>query len=322
MSQSTPSVVPGCAPESGGQALTPAAIEAILSDFRTWLQGAAQAALPACAPAADVETIDLHTLLGQFTALRHEVNLQTKATRTQGEQNQATLDQLEDALAALQQAREEEEAASPSNDDETLRPLLKTLIDVRDVLALADKEIRRVCQGILPALEKLPETGPALAGSGRGHGAAPDSQPAARPSLWQKWFGQAVSADHREKELEDRIHELEAQQESWLEAQGKRQAQTGEAALQVRRALDSLLAGYAMSLQRLERTLEQHGLEPIGCAGETFDPEQMEVVEVVCDSGRPSGEVIDAVRPGYLWRDRVFRFAQVRVARSAAPGNV
>ena len=46
-----------------------------------------------------------------------------------------------------------------------------------------------------------------------------------------------------------------------------------------------------------------------------FDPEQMEVLEVVADSGRPSGEVVEEVRRGYLWKDRVFRYAQVRVAK-------
>jgi molecular chaperone GrpE len=71
-----------------------------------------------------------------------------------------------------------------------------------------------------------------------------------------------------------------------------------------------------MSLQRVERALRQHGLEALHVVGQTFDPESMEVVEVVFDSGRPSGEVVEEVRRGYLWNGRVFRFAQVRVAKS------
>ncbi|MBI1917737.1 MAG: nucleotide exchange factor GrpE, partial [Planctomycetes bacterium] len=47
-----------------------------------------------------------------------------------------------------------------------------------------------------------------------------------------------------------------------------------------------------------------------------FDPERMEVLEAVANTGRPPAEVIEEVRRGYLWRGRVFRFAQVRVARS------
>jgi molecular chaperone GrpE len=71
-----------------------------------------------------------------------------------------------------------------------------------------------------------------------------------------------------------------------------------------------------MGLQRLERALSQHGLEAIPAAGEPFDPERMEVLEAVDGTGRPPGEVLAEVRRGYLWRGRVFRYAQVRVARS------
>jgi molecular chaperone GrpE len=71
-----------------------------------------------------------------------------------------------------------------------------------------------------------------------------------------------------------------------------------------------------MGRQRLERTLSEHDLVAIPTVGETFDPERMEVVAVATDSDRPSGEVVEEVRRGYLWRGRVFRYAQVRVARS------
>jgi molecular chaperone GrpE len=73
-----------------------------------------------------------------------------------------------------------------------------------------------------------------------------------------------------------------------------------------------------MSLQRIERALEQYELEPIPTAGRPFDPETMEVVEVVTEPGRTSMQVLDEIRRGYFWRGRVFRFAQVRVARPQA----
>ena len=78
----------------------------------------------------------------------------------------------------------------------------------------------------------------------------------------------------------------------------------------------SLATGYTMSLQRVERALERHGLEAMAVVGTAFDPERMEVLEVVADSGRPSGEVVGEVRRGYVWQGRVFRYAQVRVAKS------
>jgi molecular chaperone GrpE (heat shock protein) len=95
----------------------------------------------------------------------------------------------------------------------------------------------------------------------------------------------------------------------------KRATQADEATTRVRQLLDSAVTGYAMSLQRVERALQQHGLESIPAVGERFDPERMEVVEAVADSGTAPGEVTDEVRRGYLWNGRVFRYAQVRVAK-------
>ena len=48
--------------------------------------------------------VDLYTLVGQFTALRQEVNLQTRAVRAQQEQNAETLRQLAEAVDYLTQA--------------------------------------------------------------------------------------------------------------------------------------------------------------------------------------------------------------------------
>src|SRR5437660_9004479 len=86
-------------PDAGGTAggpeaaaLTPEAIEAVLADFRGWLTDAAAGRVAAPPPLeSDAETVDLATLVGQFTALRHEVNLQTKAVRAQQERNADTL---------------------------------------------------------------------------------------------------------------------------------------------------------------------------------------------------------------------------------------
>jgi molecular chaperone GrpE len=78
--------------------------------------------------------------------------------------------------------------------------------------------------------------------------------------------------------------------------------------------VESMVTGYAMSRTRLERAFEKHELQRIVCVGERFDPERMEAVEVA-ESDRRSGEVIEEVRRGYLWRGRLFRYAQVRVAK-------
>src|SRR5207244_1561128 len=110
---------PGVAEAAAGRGPPALSVEAVraLADFREWL-AAAPPAEPPAAPAADEP--DLHTLLGQFLALRHEVNLQTKATRAQQEQNAETLRQLTEALDALERSGEAAEEARTSADEERL----------------------------------------------------------------------------------------------------------------------------------------------------------------------------------------------------------
>lgn len=203
--------------------------------------------------------------------------MQTRATRAQQEQNAAALEQLTRALDELRH----ESTESPPASEETQRPLLKTLVDLYDALALAEREVRRSRENLLPSLEKL---------------AGPDAEGQPVPprlSWWSRWFaGSATTSPDQE-----------------------RTAQAREAAERTRQLLESLLTGYTMSLQRLDRALRQHGLEPITTTGQPFDPERMEVLEAVADRNRTPGAVVEEVRRGYLWNGRVFRYAQVRVAK-------
>jgi molecular chaperone GrpE len=100
-------------------------IERILADFRGWLE--TQPEEPA-EPAIEPTAIDLTTIAREFAALRHEVNLQTRASRTQLEQNA-------ELLAELRQATES--AADEGAEPEPSRPLLKALVEARDALGLA-----------------------------------------------------------------------------------------------------------------------------------------------------------------------------------------
>lgn len=260
-------------------------MEAVLADFRSWLRQAAAAPREAAGEApASAPAVDLHTLLGQFTALRHEVNLQTRAARAQQEQNGETLRRLSQALEALEETEVESAPAAPEAPDDALRPLLKTLVDVADALDLARRKMLQAQEGVWPLLERLKAPTAPEPDGGVGH------------SWWRKWFGggrteTAVAPPRQPQPAE-------------------------EAACQVRQLLDSLIQGYSMSLQRVERALEGYGLERIECVGQPFDPEQMEVMDTVTATGLPSGEVVDEIRRGYRWRGRVFRYALVRVAKS------
>src|SRR5712692_2835394 len=136
MSESETPDVPGDAPASGpGAALTPGEIDAVLSDFRTWLMQ-----LPTSpADPADLlrETVDLHTLVAQFTSLRQEVNLQTRAVRTQQEQSAETLKRYSEAMTALESATEQVTDAQQREAQEAVKPLLKGMIEVADAQILA-----------------------------------------------------------------------------------------------------------------------------------------------------------------------------------------
>jgi molecular chaperone GrpE len=256
-------------------------VSAVLADFQRWLT----ALTP---PAADEETsetyprpaeaIDLHTLLGQFLAVRQEVNLQTRAVRAQQEQNAETLRQLAAALDALREGQTRGEQTRQQAVEDAMRPLLKTLIDLYDALAIAGREVQRMSETVRPSLDQL----------------AVEETAAALRSFWARLFRPSAA-------------DVAARQE--------RDRRTRENSERVRQMLASLVTGYTMSLQRVERALRQHGLDAIPTTQARFDPERMEVVEAVADSGRSAGEVIEEVRRGYLWNGRVFRYAQVRVAK-------
>jgi molecular chaperone GrpE len=273
-------------------------IEAILNDFRTWLTQP----VPPAADTPNEPAPDLHTLLGQMTALRQEVNLQTRATRTQQEQNAEALARLGEALDALRRREEAAEERAGRSLDEQLRPVLKTLVDLHDALSLARREVQRVQDAMASALDALAATAPAPSEAQRG--------PAPPRSLWSRLFGR--KPDPAEVlQLRDTV----AKQQEEIAELRSASSSARSAAEKVRQILGSLVAGYTMGLQRVERALGQHGLEAIASLGESFDPETMEAVEVVSEPGRSATEVVEEVRRGYRWRDRVFRFAQVKVAR-------
>ena len=237
------------------------------------------------------EPFDLNALIGQFTALRHEVNLQTKAARTSLEQNSQTLAQLQEVVESR------EEAEEPGVD----KGMLKGLLDVYDNLSLALKQIAKHRDSFkteseeahleLPPLPAIAEVQSLSSGGFWKRRQAPDPIVKTNRQLLQDWLQQV-----QEQFLRQRQNALEVRE-------------------RYRQALEGLITGYQMSLNRIERLLPQYNLEVIETIGTSFDPELMEVVEVVHDTPYPSGEVAEEVRRGYFLDGIVFRYAQVKVAR-------
>ena len=258
--------------------LSPESIEAVLRDFRTWLGELDSSPTPTSAPA---ETVDLFTLVSQFTALRHEVNMQTKAARAAVESNAETLRQLAAATSPPQ-------AAPPS--DEPFRPMLKAMLDIADALDLAHAQVEKLRGTVEPLLAELQFEA--------------DEEPLPPPS--SGFFGKLLG--RTDTLLRERLEALQLRERD-------RAAKAAAAASKLGQILTAASEGYLLSRRRIERFLPTFDLERIPTVGQVFDPDTMEAMERVEDSDRPAGEVLGEVRPGYLWKGRLFRYAQVRVAR-------
>ncbi|CAN5385175.1 hypothetical protein BH11PLA2_BH11PLA2_08070 [soil metagenome] len=218
-----------------------------------------------------VPAFDFATVVAQFTALRHDVNLQTKATRAATEQTAKVL-----------------ETVSATTTDDSLRPSIKSLLDVTDALTVSLAQVEKLRNSVEPLLaelvtEPLPEP-PSISASG----------------FLAKLFGAADTTT-----IANWVSDVKARDDARVNAS----SQAGETLMN---ALASAVDGYAMSLRRVERALLVFGLEAIECLGRPFDAETMEVVELGGDGS--AGQVTREVRRGYTWKGQVFRCAQVRVA--------
>lgn len=307
----------GETPGAAASALNPEQWNQIVEDFRQWIQQDIEAAQAFLAEPSAAE-IDLAGLVQQFTALRHEVHLQTRASRTQSEQNNQALEQLRQAMEMLQNRSDQIDEEIEEQALSRLKPLLKGMIDAQDALRLAFRQVSRMQEQLRAITSEFegevrlkeweaPEPEPSLA-------VAPVA-----PSFLARFFRvkaplQAPSASPEQPGdplAQEKQHLHEFYRTQAIEAI----EQHREIFRRWMQSVESIVAGYGMSLQRLDRVTEQYGLEPIEALGRPFDPEVMEVVEVIQDPQRVGSEVIEVVRPGYRWNGQLFRFAQVRVAR-------
>lgn len=238
----------------------------MLADFRGWLLALTD---PPPAPAREPPAVELATVVAQFTALRHDVNLQTKAVR-------AATDQTAEVLAKLPKPE-------PTEKPPDAKPLLKALIDIADALFTARKQIEKAIDAVEPLANEIDDspTTPAVE----------VSEPR-QTGFFARLFGAKpapVVITHQQP--------------------------PPAAATKLAPLLAGLADGYALSLGRVEKLLPQYGFTVIECVGKPFDPELMEVVEMVGDTGQPSRTVVEEVRRGYRLNGTIHRFAQVKVAR-------
>jgi molecular chaperone GrpE len=80
--------------------------------------------------------------------------------------------------------------------------------------------------------------------------------------------------------------------------------------------LASLQAGIAMIQQQLKSVLAEAGLEEMDASNKPFDPAFHEAVSQQESDSVPEGQVIQQIRKGYKFRDRLLRPSAVVVAKN------
>ena len=80
-------------------------------------------------------------------------------------------------------------------------------------------------------------------------------------------------------------------------------------------AVDALIDGYTLALDRLEDQLERLGVAEISCLLGPFDPQRMIAVDTDESDDLPDGTVAEVYRTGYQWHGQVHRHAEVKVVR-------
>jgi molecular chaperone GrpE len=81
----------------------------------------------------------------------------------------------------------------------------------------------------------------------------------------------------------------------------------------------SLLSGFKMVGQQLNRVLEKHHVKQIEAEGQPFDPAVHEAILQRPSEDHPQGTVIGVGQTGYKLHDRVVRPAQVVVSTKNSP---
>lgn len=82
---------------------------------------------------------------------------------------------------------------------------------------------------------------------------------------------------------------------------------------------ESFRAGVALIQSQLRNVLAEAGLEEVDAAGQPFDPNLHEAVAQRESSEVSDGHVLQQLRKGYKYRERLLRPASVVVAKAPAP---
>ena len=250
--------------------------EEVLHRFRDWLDQTRSACAnlenQGDADEFEVEPIGLLQLAERLTALRHDVKLLTKAARSGEERGEATLLSMQAAIEQFRSVEPQQETAA----DNAARPLILALVDLDESLVRGRRVIEQARQQVREGLHAE------LTGARDRLDQLYRTQPRWRRMLCRAWH------------------------EAARDVYSPRAIETAHG------IFDSLLEGYGLIQNRLSRTMQEQSMIRMECVGNAADPNCMTVVETVSDPCRPPGTVVSEIRPGYYWRGKVVRFAEVK----------
>jgi molecular chaperone GrpE len=223
-----------------------------------------------------------------FTALRHEIKLQTKGLRGLQENVQANLQTVAGAVDELQDARRSARQAAEEATETAARPLLNALLDV-------DEAIGQAVAAVETAVTRQTQQAPAAETSAQRLIAELDAE-FQRISAWQRLWLRGF----------------------WVRVRARLDEAFGGESPHNQSATETL-AGLQMLRSRLRRVLADTDVEPMSCLGHRFDPHTMRVVDTVQDATQPPETVVEEVRTGYRWKGMTLRLAEVRATKPRPP---
>lgn len=80
----------------------------------------------------------------------------------------------------------------------------------------------------------------------------------------------------------------------------------------------NFVEGISLTAEQLKSDLKKHGIEEIDCKGKAFDPNTCEALSQIPSEDVEEGHVVEVMRKGFKYREKVLRYAQV-VTAAAKP---
>jgi len=220
-------------------------------------------------------TVGFYDLVGEFTALRQELKLQTKSSRGLLEHAESALQAMHEASTRLNSAELRYRESTEEMKDSNLKLLAETVINLdesldrgRAVIEMARKRI--VVESVTEFEHGLDEAYRTL-------------------SFFGKW---------RSLKFYQMTRHLYRQQ-----------VEQGHGSL-----FDSVLAGFQLIQNRVLKILKDQGIERIQCIGQPVDPHFMIVNVAIPGTDFEVGTVVQEIRRGYRWHGKVLRYAEVGAA--------